>query len=355
MPASADPLNNPAFRAPGLRERLRQYLQGATRPLDCLQVEVTSVCSGRCLYCPHTTRAAVWNSRHMKDEAYAALWPLLRRSSRVHLQGWGEPLLHPRFFDYVALARRAGCRVSTTSCGLVMNADVARRLVASGMDMVAFSLVGTDPESNAARAGVPFEKVKRAVALVNEALAAAPAKKGEPPLAVHFAYLLLADRVGAVIRLPELMKEWDVRMAVVSTLDYIADEGQEGLAFLPQDKAKIAAARAVLEEVAARARADGRCIFHELPDDARSRSVAGGCRENVARSAYVDAEGLLSPCVYLNVPVRGEQPRRRVFGSVLEEDPWVLWAGEDGRRFRERLGSGQPEACCLPCPKRFEG
>ena len=135
-----DPLRNPAFRAPGLGERLRELLLGEHRPLDCVQVEVTSCCAGRCVYCPHTTQAAVWRSRHMPDAVFAALWPLLRRSGRAHLQGWGEPLLHPRFFDFAALARKAGCQVSSTSCGLCMDADLAARIVQSGMDMLAFSL-----------------------------------------------------------------------------------------------------------------------------------------------------------------------------------------------------------------------
>ena len=44
-----DPLRNPAFRAPGLGERLRELLLGERRPLDCVQVEVTSCCAGRCV------------------------------------------------------------------------------------------------------------------------------------------------------------------------------------------------------------------------------------------------------------------------------------------------------------------
>lgn len=62
----------------------------------------------------------------------------------MHLQGWGEPFLHPRFMDFAALARKAGCRVSTTTCGLRMDETLAGQIVGSGIDIVAFSLVGTD-------------------------------------------------------------------------------------------------------------------------------------------------------------------------------------------------------------------
>lgn len=357
-----DPLADPSFRGPGFLERLREAFLGAQRPLDCLQVEVTSRCSGRCIYCPHTTEADTWKSRHMPDEVFARLWPLLRGSQRAHLQGWGEPLLHPRFLDYVALARRAGCMVSSTSCGLRMDVELARRLAESGMDLLAFSLVGTDEASNDARAGVPFARVCSSVRQLRAAIREAGRPADGEPLEIHFAYLLLADRMEASRGLPALMDELDVEMAVVSTLDYLAVTGQAHLAFAPEDKEKIAAAREILESIAAEAEARGRIIHFALPGP-DAVADAGGCRENVARSLYVDAEGKISPCVYLNVPDNGastgEAPagcdsRRRVFGDVRAEAPWAIWKKPDFAAFREALVRNAPDPACHVCPKRFE-
>ena len=114
---ATDPLHNPRFQEPSVWQLFRESLFGKPRLLDCIQVEVTSVCPGRCVYCPHTTQAGYWRSRHMEAATFARLWPLMQESGRVHLQGWGEPFLHPRFMDFAALARKAGCRVSTTTCG----------------------------------------------------------------------------------------------------------------------------------------------------------------------------------------------------------------------------------------------
>ena len=91
--------------APGLGERPRELLLGERRP-DCVQVEVTSCCAGRCVYCPHTTSRLA--SRHMPDVVLRLLAPL-RRCSAGRIPGLGEPLLHPRFFDFAALACKGGC------------------------------------------------------------------------------------------------------------------------------------------------------------------------------------------------------------------------------------------------------
>ena len=142
------------FGEPGIWETLRERLFGVRRLLDCLQVEVSTRCPGRCRYCPHTVMHEQWQGRDMDMATFARLWPLMRRSSRVHLQGWGEPLLNPAFFEMAALALKAGSAVSTTTCGLIMNEHLALQLVESGLDIIAFSLAGTSAATNVSRQGV---------------------------------------------------------------------------------------------------------------------------------------------------------------------------------------------------------
>lgn len=80
----------------------------------------------------------------MEAATFAACGRSCRRAGACTCKGWGEPFLHPRFMDFAALARKAGCRVSTTTCGLRMDETLAGQIVGSGIDIVAFSLVGTD-------------------------------------------------------------------------------------------------------------------------------------------------------------------------------------------------------------------
>ncbi|MDL2307370.1 radical SAM protein, partial [Desulfovibrio sp. OttesenSCG-928-C06] len=355
-----DPLASPALKGPGIITSVLEAFFGAPRRFEVLQIEVTSHCPASCSYCPHSTMKDGWLSRHMSAATFAALWPLLRQAKRVHLQGWGEPLLHPRFFDFVEVARRAGCRVSTTSCGLMMNGDIARRLVRSGIDVIAFSLAGTDEASNASRRGAPFSKVCESIKILQQVRK----KLVGVHLEVHIAYLLLASGLDALDRLPELLEELEAHSAVVSTMDFIAAPELAPEAFMPHESEKIAAARAVLERVSARSAEQGRNIYYSLPVP----QARADCLENVGSSMYIDADGRISPCIYVNLPLADsvDYPLRRVFGRAGDDDPLEVWERPEFNRFREAVKSGaadvasaaesancQLDANCLDCPKRF--
>ncbi|MCQ2444573.1 MAG: radical SAM protein [Mailhella sp.] len=332
------------LRGPGIWETVRELF--VPRELECLQVGVTSCCPGRCTYCPHTTHASEWNARHMAPETYAALWPVMRRAARVHLQGWGEPMLNPHFFDFVRLARRADCSVSTTTCGLRMDGRIAEEIVRSGLDIVAFSLAGTDDASNASRAGVPFAQVEKAVRLLQDIRT----RMNGVHLEIHLAYLMLASNVEAVRRLPEIMDEWGVHAAVVSTMDYIPSSEMAAEAFAPHERGKIEAARKVLEDVAVRVRASGRSFYASLP----AENPAPCCRERAHKTLYADADGSISPCVYLNVPFAGGGGRRAVFGNAVSTPVEKIWEKPLYAEFRSRLGTDDPPEVCRGCAKRFE-
>ncbi len=338
------------FHEAGFFEKFLDSLMGGQKPLDCAQIEVTSICPAKCVYCPHTTQASSWKARHMRPAIFSRLWPLLKRCVRAHLQGWGEPLLHPHFFDFVSFARRAGCMVSTTTCGVAMNECLAAKIAASGMDMLAFSLAGTDYQSNAARAGVDFTRVCDSIKTLRKACGHGGTGKGPE---IHIAYILLADRMDAAQSLPQLLEDLDVPVAVVSTLDYLATPEHRHLAITPEDTEKIARARDILEAAAQRAADMGRTIHFALPGP-RAVAMAGGCRENIARSLYIDADGAVSPCVYLNVPGDDPEEKRRVFGNISQNSILDIWKDAAFGQFRNNLVADRPDVACHNCPKRRE-
>ena len=347
-PAYTSALEDPlaVFRPLSFTENLKEFFRSTARPFDCLQIEVTSQCPGRCTYCPHTTKKDIWLARRMEDTTFSALLPVIKKATRVHLQGWGEPLLHPRFFDFATAARRVGCAVSTTTYGLTLNEDMAEKLILSGIDIAAFSLTGVDEASNATREGVPFAKVRAAILALNRAK---QRHRSEYPH-THLAYLMLASRAASVARLPALMAELDIPVAVVSTLDYIALPGMENEAYAPHEKEKVETASLLLRQAALEAANAGRALYYSLPGE-HGRNE---CNERVQSCMYIDAEGQISPCIYVNLPTRDDDPCRRVYGCALQKNPLDIWNKPEYVLFRQRLADGNPDLPCLTCAKRFE-
>jgi len=146
------------------------------------------------------------------------------------------------------------------------------------------------------------------------------------------------------------MHDWGVNTAIVSTLDYIAAPGMEREAFAPGETEKIEIARAALHNARAEAARMGLALQYSLP------GPTGGnhCNERIDRCLYVDAEGRLSPCIYVNLPTTGPDPCRRVYGNALESNPLHIWHGEGFTAFRRALASGNPDTPCVRCAKRFE-
>ncbi len=347
---SVDIFHHATFAEPSVWEIIKSLVRPQAREFDCLQVEITSHCAARCTYCPHTTEAHSWQGQHMQASTFANLWPLLQQSTRVHLQGWGEPLLHPHFFDFVAFARKAGCLVSTTSCGLHLNEKTALRILDSGIDIMAFSLAGTDAVSNDARQGADFHTVCEKIQLLEHLRK----KHLAVHLELHLAYILLADRMEAVLQLPHLMQQLGVHTAIVSTLDYVPQPHLQALALRPEQSQRIAQAKDILERAKVQAQELGLQIHYALP----SMDTRSYCRENIQKSLYINGAGDISPCVYLNIPTQEKNSLMHtsaVFGNVHEEKALEIWQKENFVHFRHNHAQDTPtHPLCQKCIKRHE-
>jgi len=67
------------------------------------QVEISSVCNARCVYCPLTVLHDKWNFKFMEINLFDKFIEEARelKPEYIHLQRWGEPLLHPNFDKFV--------------------------------------------------------------------------------------------------------------------------------------------------------------------------------------------------------------------------------------------------------------
>jgi MoaA/NifB/PqqE/SkfB family radical SAM enzyme len=325
--------------------------------LDWLQVEVTTHCQAACSYCPHTVYREHWTSRHLALDTYRNLLPVLKKARLVHLQGWGEPLLHPDFFTMVSLARQAGCRVGTTTNGMLLTADSLRRLVDLEVAMVAFSLAGVGANNDAVRRGTRFAAVLENLAALKEI----KARKGSLLPRVHVAYMALHSGLGDLALVPRALAGLGVDQVVVSTLDFVASPGLAGesLRLLPPEEFAEAAAR--LDELTEQGRRLGLEIYSSVLS---ANPVGPLCTENAHRALCVAADGSLSACVFLNLPVGeetyvtrgGRRPYRRLgFGNLNEARSFLkIWRRPDYRAFRRQWAAGVLPPACRGCLKPAE-
>ena len=327
---------------------------------DWIQVEVTSDCNAACIYCPRTLYKDRWANRHLPLETFKKLVPAFSETRHVHLQGWGEPFLHPDFFEMVAIAKGAGCRVGTTTNGMLLNRETIERVVESRIDIIAFSLAGTGDENDRIRKGTRLAKVLDAMQTLTEE----KERQGVETPAIHVAYMLFQSGIGNLRNLPHLLEGCGVSDVVISFLDFIPCEELQSEVIAPATRAEHEELRSCLEEV----REDGR--LHQLhvhhPLEAMGERKEGctqnvhGCTENVQRAVCIASDGSVSPCVYTNMQVPGacympqgekRQYERMVFGNIQEKALRAIWQEKSYAAFRNSFQKGELSSHCVRCPK----
>lgn len=326
------------------------------RPLDLdwIQVEVTSRCNAACRYCPRTTFAERWLAGDLDPEMLACLLPELRATTLVHLQGWGEPLLHPRLVDMVAMTRRAGHEVATTSNGLLLDRDAQEALAGEGLGIIGLSLVGVDARNDEIRSGTSARRVLE----VLESLASLRDKSGTRTPRIHIAYLLLRSRVNHLAEAVRILGDAGADKVVVSSLDLVPSEELVGETFwgLGAEEAKR------LVEVAQEAEQAAERSGTELLLQLALGEVGASCPEANGRSLYIGFDGGVLPCVMAAIPAEGRyrhwssrgaaEAERVPYGFLGERPLRSIWREDAFRKFRRGVsGWGSQPVRCGDCAK----
>jgi radical SAM protein with 4Fe4S-binding SPASM domain len=113
------------------------------RKLDfpCMvDVELTNVCNLSCPYCPTGNGAAERIKGYMTGNVWnIVLRELKKRKTPVRFVRWGEPTLHPRVYDWISGAHKAGCLTHINTNGTKL--DIGR-ICQCGLDSLKISMHG---------------------------------------------------------------------------------------------------------------------------------------------------------------------------------------------------------------------
>jgi MoaA/NifB/PqqE/SkfB family radical SAM enzyme len=347
------------------------------RPFEAFQIEVTSRCNLKCVMCPVTVLADRWPARDMAWATFERAAAAFQRAKWVHLQGWGEPLLHPRIFDMIERAKAAGCRVGFTTNGTRLTGGAGARLLDLGLDLIAVSIAGASAATHEAiRVGSDFAKLVRNL----RQFLRLRQQGGRTGPKVEIFYLMTPANLAELPRAVELAAELGADELVATNLDYVMTPGLDALrAYGEGPPAR--ALGAALEEARATARRTG-IALRPYPLAFREMAV---CDLNPLKILFISADGAVSPCVYtsltgqtaiprvfdgraLEVPVvqfgnLNERPLAEIWESAAYREFRALFAGRVHGASRMLLGAlaggaaaqeevPAPEAC-RTCPKLY--
>lgn len=326
--------NAAALRAAALAGNTRTMLRSlisrlrhAQRPLTALQVEVTTRCTRCCAVCPASALAALWHRHDLSADAWEAIRPALPRFGHVHLQGWGEPLLHSELPRMAAEAHDAGCRVGLTTNGDRLEA--AEWVTDGSIDLISVSLGGNATGHARRRNGSSLGDVLGAAA----ALARRP---GAPQVSASF--LLTRENATELVDVVREVAAAHLHELYVIHLDALPTAELAEAAAFADDALRpgVATALAAATKTAAACR-----LRLRLPAGEPRDLVA--CDLDPTRFVTVSADGRVGACVYQLLPVPGPVPRwtrsgridvePALYGRVPEQTLDVIIDGPDRADF----------------------
>jgi MoaA/NifB/PqqE/SkfB family radical SAM enzyme len=318
-----------------------------------VQLEPVGQCNLRCRMCPVTLRDAGGPGKppaFMSYETFCRLLEQFPAMKELHLQGLGEPLLHPRFFDMVAHAAARGITVTTNTNLSALSPRRAAECVASGLVRLFVSIDAADPAIYAyIRVGGRLERVLRNLRWIVEAKKRAGSS--QPSIAI----VAVAMRSN-LEQMPALVRLAHHHGAELFSVQALAHDFTE--AHLPQKyrpMREFVEAETLENEDPLRvehwfeaAHAEARALGVQL----RLPTLRNGERAAEPdklrcdwpwRGAYIAYTGEAMPCCMVATPDRIN------FGSMANQAVVQVWTSAEYRRFRERLASAEPPEVCEGC------
>jgi radical SAM protein with 4Fe4S-binding SPASM domain len=319
-----------------------------------IQIEPVGQCNLRCQMCSIQFRQdgpPYGPPAFMAFETFTYIIDNFTGLERLHLQGLGEPMMHPRFFDMIEYAARKGIKVSTNSNLTLLNERRAERCVKSGLDDLSVSIDGANAETyERIRIRAHFERV---VGNLERLLAARRRQCSDLP---HLRLVMVIMRQN-LHELPDLVRlahRWSVESIFVQHLCHDFGESSLPTHYLPMRN--FVQEQTLLQEDPQRVEhyfAEARAVARELNIELRlprtrirlhPPGTPGPQRCDWPwTGAYISYQGYAMPCCMVSTPDRIN------FGKLTEQGVEALWNGDDYQSFRNKLASEDPPEICHSC------
>jgi MoaA/NifB/PqqE/SkfB family radical SAM enzyme len=315
-----------------------------------LQIEPVGQCNLRCQMCPIQFRRD-GPPAFMAFDVFTRLLDGLPGLTELQLQGLGEPMMHPRFFDMVAFATGRGIHVSTNSNLTLLNPTRAERCVTSGLHELHVSIDGATAETyERIRVRAHFDRVLRNLELLLDARQ----RLGSATPRLRMVVVAMRQNLHEFPELVRLAHRFTIHTVFVQHLCH--DFGESSLPAHYRPMRDFVEEQTLLNEDPERVEhyfTAARAVARELGVDLRlprtqprphPPGTPGPERCDWPwRGSYVSYQGLAMPCCMVATPDRIN------FGSLTERGVEAVWNGPEYQTFRAELSSETPPEVCRSC------
>ena len=319
-----------------------------------LQVEPVGQCNLRCKMCPIVFRQdgpPYGPPAFMDFDNYLRILDQFPGLEELQLQGLGEPMMHPRFFDMVAYAAGKGVKVGTNSNVTLLTARRAELCVTSGLDELHVSIDGATAAT--------YERIrvraKFAPVIANvELLQSTKRRLGSATPWLRMVVVAMRQNLDEFPDLVRLAHRLGIDTVFVQHLCH--DFGESSLPEQYRPMRDFVAGETLLAEdpgriertfAAARAAAAELGVDLRLPDPRPKLHPPGTPGPERCdwpwRGAYVSYDGRAMPCCMIATPDRVN------FGNMADHGAAAVWNNAEYHEFRDRLSSDDPPEVCRSC------
>ncbi len=317
---------------------------------EYVQIEPVGQCNLSCKMCPVVYREEK-PPAFMSYDVFCRLLEQFPGVKELHLQGLGEPLLHPRFFDMVRYATARGIAVSTNTNLTALSERRAEECVRSGLRRIHVSLDAAEASAyEYIRVGARFSKVLCNLRRLTEAKASLECDSPE----MRIVAVVMRRNLEQLPDLVRLAKAFGVEHVSVQHLAHDFSESSLPVKYQPMrefvdhetllndDPARVRrwfdAARTVADELRVRLR-----LPNVNPQPRPASPKGRGRCDWPWRGAYIAYSGEAMPCCMVATPDRIN------FGSMAKDGVVRIWDSAAYHQFRARLESDDPPDICRGC------
>lgn len=287
-----------------------------------ISVEPADFCQLRCPQCP--VGMAARNKGTLIDDkvVFDTLNELKKSLIQVIFYFQGEPLLNSRLHEYIRYAHESGIYTSTSTNGMLLNSENARKLVESGLDKLIVSVDGTTQEVyEQYRRGGKLERASDGIRFVQEW----KKKLGRKTPFVEMQFIVFGTNEHQI---PEVK-----RLAKIS--------GADGLALKTAQIYDFEKPNPLHTSLPAYSR------YRKLDDGSYvlKNPVRNRCRR-VISGAVLNVKGSVLPCCF-------DKGSEFAYGSMTDADFMTLWQNKKATDFRKAVYTNRKQfEMCRNCTEK---